>query len=254
MVVPQLAVPRRARSRVEGVAAHPTVAGVPCPGDDPPPRPGRGGPAGPRRGARLLGLVLGPVLLLGPLLAACGAGAGPATRTPVGTAVASAADCLAPQVLGSLGFDPAAYARGAHPSAPAAGPLPEGFAAVSAVRCSTGETLTDQSGRWAAVTASRLEGDVAPLVDALAAPARATATAPVPGAAPTGCPAGAERTDLWLVDALGDAVRVALPGGGCDPLPDAVADGLAALDAVDVEHYPVALVEPRPAASTGPTD
>jgi hypothetical protein len=29
---------------------------------------------------------------------------------------------------------------------------------------------------------------------------------------------------------------VALPGGGCGELPEAVADGLAALDVVDVEH------------------
>jgi hypothetical protein len=44
-------------------------------------------------------------------------------------------------------------------------------------------------------------------------------------------------------------VRVALPSGGCGTLPVAVSEGLDALDAVDVEHYPVELVGPRATAS-----
>lgn len=165
------------------------------------------------------------------------------------SAVASGADCLAPQVLADLGFDPGASSGAAHPSVPDAVPVPAGFTAESAVLCSTGETLTDTSGTWAAVTATRLEGDVRPLVDALTAPATVPATG---GSAPT-CAPGAERTELWLVDALGAAVRVVVPGAGCAPLPEPLTTGLDALDAVDVEHYPVALVAPRPGASTGPT-
>lgn len=194
------------------------------------------------------------VVLLG--LAACSGGgdastAGEAGASSVGQpgTVEAGADCLAPQVLADLGFDPAAYTGSRHPDVPDAAGLPEGFTAASAVRCSTGETLTDAAGTWAAVTASRLEGDVRPLVEAVSG----RATLPAAGGATPTCAPDGDRSELWLVDALGVAVRVVLPGGGCEPLPTAVADGLAALDAVDVEHYPVALVAPTPGASTGPT-
>lgn len=168
-------------------------------------------------------------------------GSGPAARA----AVSSGADCLAPQVLDALGFAGAAAGSTAHPDVPDAGPVPVDFAAVSAVLCTTGETLTDAAGRWAAVTATRLEGDVQPLVTALTGsttlPASGTPTAP--------CGDEADRADLWLVDALGAAVRVALPAGGCGALPVAVTEGIDALDPVDVEHYPVELVGPRATAS-----
>jgi hypothetical protein len=193
-------------------------------------------------------------------LAACSAGPEPSaaagsavSRADARTAVASGADCLAPQVLTALGFDGDAYTGAtAHPDAPAAEPLPDDFTAVSALLCSTGETLTDGAGRWAAVTASRLEGDVAPLVEALAAtgtPVARASAGDTAGDSAGSCAEGAPRSDLWLVDALGAAVRVALPGEGCGRLPRAVADGLAELDAVDVEHYPVELVDPRATAS-----
>jgi hypothetical protein len=192
-----------------------------------------------------------PAALLLAALAACApasdAAGGAQSRASAGrTAVAAEADCLAPQVLTALGFDAAAYTGSVHRDAPEAAPVPDDFAAASVLLCSTGETLTDAAGRWAAVTASRLEGDVAPLVSALTA--RSTVPA---GTSPSGCADGAEHADLWLVDALGGAVRVVLPGGGCGDLPDAVADGIAALDVMDVEHYPVALVAPAP--TTSPT-
>lgn len=197
-------------------------------------------------------LALAAVLALaGGALAGCSSGgpAAPDAADPADGsathAVSTGADCLAPQVLTALGFDDDASPRvTVHPDAPDAGAVPGGFTAVSAVLCSTGETLTDASGRWAAVTARRLEGDVAPLVRAL--------TAPEPTPAPSAtaaCVPGAVRTDLWLVDALGRALRVALPGDGCGELPVAVTDGLDTLVAVDVEHYPIALIEPRASAS-----
>jgi len=195
-----------------------------------------------------------PVAALVLALAACspdadaatgsGADAPPPTAAQRST-VAAGPDCLAPQVLTALGFDAAGYTRSTHADAPDPVAVPPEFTAVSAVLCTTGETLTDAAGRWAAVTASRLEGDVAPLLDALGAPATVRT-----GTSAAGCPAG-ERADLWLVDALGAGVRVALPGSSCGALPAAVADGLAALDVVDVEHYPVALV--APGATPGPT-
>lgn len=180
-------------------------------------------------------------------LAACAGGDGSssstdaAERASAGAAVSAGADCLAPQVLDALGFAGAGASSTAHPDVPDAGPVPDGFSAVSAVLCTTGETLTDAAGRWAAVTATRLEGDVRPLLTALTA----SSTVPAAGTTPTPCAADAERADLWLVDALGAAVRVALPSGGCGPLPVSLSEGLDALDAVDVEHYPVELVGPR---------
>jgi hypothetical protein len=51
------------------------------------------------------------------------------------------------------------------------------------------------------------------------------------------------------VDALGAAIRVALPSGGCGALPISVSEGLEVLDPVDVEHYPVELVGPRATGS-----
>lgn len=216
----------------------------------PRPRPslGRHSASGRRTVSGVLALVLTGVL------AACsvggdpddGAAAGPGS-TAVHTAVAPEADCLAPQVLTALGFDPDAYTGAVvHPDVPDPVPVPEDFTAVSAVMCSTGETLTDDSGRWAAVTARRLEGDVGPLVRVLTG----LATLPATGTKPTACPRESTRTDLWLVDALGDALRVLLPGRGCGTLPSGVADGLAALDTMDVEHYPVELVAPRPGSSS----
>lgn len=197
-------------------------------------------------------LALAAVLALaGGVLVGCSSG-GPATpdaADPAGDsathAVSTGADCLAPQVLTALGFDGDQSPRAAvHPDAPDAGAVPDGFTAMSAVLCTTGETLTDASGRWAAVTARRLEGDVAPLVRALTSGATAPATS-----ATSTCAPGAVRTDLWLVDALGAALRVALPGDGCGQLPVAVTDGLDTLVAVDVEHYPITLVEPRATVS-----
>lgn len=201
------------------------------------------------------GVLAGLGLTLGLLLAGCSAGSGAGAAAdaaaqpgPGRSAVATGADCLAPQVLDALGFADADRTGARHPDAPEEGPVPDGFTPVSAVTCSTGETLTDASGRWAAVTATRLEGDVRPLVRALGS----TATLAATGTAPTTCATDATRTELWLVDALGAAIRVALPADGCGRLPAALTEGLAELDAVDVEHYPVALVEPRADATAGP--
>lgn len=207
----------------------------------------------PRPGVPPTLLLLSLAGLLG-LLAACSGGAGAseadaqARAAATRTAVRSGADCLAPQVLVALGFTTGTTGSGTpHPDAPDAAAVPDGFSPVSAVLCSTGETLTDAAGRWAAVTATRLEGDVRPLVAALDAGA-----APTAGSSSATCGTGVPRSDLWLVDALGSAVRATLPGGGCGPLPRAVADGVAALDAVDVEHYPVALVDARSTAAPSP--
>lgn len=173
--------------------------------------------------------------LVGALAAAgCAAGASAQVNAAEPTTTASGttqADCLAPQVLADLGLtdDDAPHA-----DVPEPGPLPDGFSPVSAVLCSSGETLTDSQGRWAAVTASYREGDLQPLLDALEAPAPKMS-----------CGVDQEvRHDLWLVDALGAGRRVPLPGGACDDLTGDVGDALDDLTEVDVVRYPVELVQP----------
>lgn len=151
------------------------------------------------------------------------------------------ADCLAPQVLTALGFDRDERIRaGAHPDAPDAGPVPDTFTPVLAVECSTGETMTDSAGEWAAVTTTRREGDLAPLLATLGGE-----LSPSPSVT---CAPGGERAELWLLDTMGDAVRVLVPGSMCGRLPSPVREALDGLDAVDVEHAPVRLVAPRETA------
>lgn len=242
--------PRAPRTRPAGPSRtprspRPGMAGLPAPRRRSP----RAGIPARRHRTPLAGVL---ALALAAVLAACAGGdpassaADAAQRSAAGASVSSGADCLAPQVLAALGFAAAGAGSTAHPDVPESGPVPDGFDAVSAVLCTTGETLTDAAGRWAAVTATRLEGDVRPLVTALTA----ASTVPASGSTtPAPCGADARRSDLWLVDALGAAVRVVLPAGGCGTLPVAVSEGLDVLEAVDVEHYPVELVGPRATAS-----
>jgi hypothetical protein len=164
--------------------------------------------------------------------------ASPSTAT---ARAAAGPDCLAPQVLGALGFDRDERARaGQHPDAPDAGPVPGDFVPVLVVECSTGETLSDSAGQWAAVTATRREGDLDALMAALA-----EGVTPSPTVT---CAPGGQRSDLWVVDSMGDAIRVAVPGSVCGRLPAVVRSALDGLDGVDTEHYPVHLVAPRETA------
>ncbi|WP_448061937.1 hypothetical protein [Cellulomonas hominis] len=222
------------------------------------------------------------------LLAACSAAPGEPTSAPA--ELAPAADCLAPQVIDALGLPAAASpAATAHPDAPAAGSVPEDFLADSVVECTTGETLTDADGVWAAVTARRLEGDLEPLLTALADSAGAaevvaasavdgtaqgkrrsdaqagTDSADRPGAGTgSGSTGAADAADgacagtgvpmaqVWLVDALGRGIWVTVPVDDCGRLLRPVERALAGLEEIDVAHYPVELVEPRTGVSPTP--
>ncbi|MEV7972474.1 hypothetical protein [Cellulomonas sp. NPDC089187] len=176
----------------------------------------------------------------------CTVDAGPlpapsASPTDTSARTMTGPDCLAPQVLSVLGFEADERDRaGSHPDAPDAGPVPEDLSPVLVVECTTGETLTDSAGQWQAVTAIRREGDLDPLLAALT---------PVGSPSPSvTCAPGGQRSDLWLVDSMGDAVRVAVPGAVCGRLSAAVREALDSLDAVDEEHYPVHLISPRETA------
>ncbi|MEZ0449072.1 hypothetical protein [Cellulomonas sp. ICMP 17802] len=180
-------------------------------------------------------LVLPAVLLTG--LAACSA---PDQAQDAPTAVVAAtADCLSPQVLAELELasdDEAAAGGTPRADAPAPGRVPDGFAPVSVVVCTPGGTLHDSSGTWVALTASRREGDLDALVTALRRP-----SAPRGGTCSTST---VVPPALWLVDALGRAIRPTWPTDRCGSPQAAVSAALDALEETDSEQYPVRLVDP----------
>lgn len=197
---------------------------------------GRGSPA--RRVVTPLGVLAGLVLLGG-----CGsAGAPPAPEAET----APRADCLAPQVIAALGLRADDVSGTAHPDVPDAGAVPPTFTPVGVVQCVSGERLTDADGVWAAVTVRQLEGDLEPLLDALAQPsqsARADQACAVPA-----LPA----SELWLVDALGRAVRAARPVDSCGLPLEQVSAAVEALEVTGEEHFPVALLAARVTATPTP--
>lgn len=184
-----------------------------------------------------VGLALPAALLLG--LAACStSGERAALDTPTAVVVGGP-DCLSSQVLADLGLV-AAGASGRsgtpHADAPEAGRVPDGFLPVSVVVCAPGGTLQDSSGTWVALTASRREGDLEPLVAALRRPSAQR------GGTCSG--AAVVPPSLWLVDALGRAIRPVWPTDRCGSPQEAVSVALDALEETDSEQYPVRLVIP----------
>jgi len=180
--------------------------------------------------ARWTALVgLPAVLLLSALTACSGSPADPAPTA----VVAPVADCMAPAVLHDLGLVPAsADDVPISPSAsPEPGRVPDDFVPVSVVVCTPDGSLKDASGTWLALTASHREGDLAPLVAALREP-----SAPRGGTCST---AQAEAPALWLVDALGRALRPTLPTDRCGAPSADVTKALAALQETDSAKYPV---------------
>lgn len=181
------------------------------------------------------------------LLAGCSAATSP-TASPA--TIASAADCLAPQVIADLGLraDARELSATSHPDVPEPGSVPAGFEPVGVVECTTGELLTDAQGVWDAISVRHLEGDLKPLLAALAAPRQTSTGDPL-------CPATAAVSALWLVDALGRAVRPAPPVDACGAPTTGVRTAVAALAEIDVAHYRVHLAASRATVrpTTGPT-
>ncbi|MBO3101656.1 hypothetical protein [Cellulomonas fengjieae] len=160
--------------------------------------------------------------------------------------VVGSADCMSAQVLADLGLvaDGATPGTGTpHPDAPETGRVPDDFLPVSVVVCAPGGTLHDSSGTWVALTASRLEGDLDPLVAALRRP-----SAPRGG---TCSSAAVTEPSLWLVDALGRAIRPAWPTDRCGTPDPAVTRALDALEETGREQYPVRLVVPTATTPAG---
>jgi hypothetical protein len=199
-------------------------------------RPGAAVRPGLRPGLRT-GLLGTAVLLASSLLTACGGSPEPAEPA---ARIATQADCLAPQVLSALELVPVSDGRArrtAHPDVPAPGRVPDDFVPESVVTCTTGGRLRDSSGTWAAVTRARLEGDLEPLLALLGTTSTDEAET---------CDDGdGSRTVVWLVDALGRAVRPLLPVDECGGPSQGVMQALAHLDGTDSKDYPVELLAPR---------
>ncbi len=165
------------------------------------------------RRARWTAFVLLPATLV---VASCSSD--PVDPTPTAV-VAPVADCMSPGVLDDLGVAPAATDGPAtrRASTPAEGKVPDDFLAVSVLVCTPDGTLHDAAGTWLALTASHREGDLDALVAALREPSAeggGTCTS-----AKTTAPA------LWLVDALGRALRPTWPTDRCGSPSKAVSHG-----------------------------
>ena len=198
----------------------------------------------PRR-SRVRALAAAALVVLA--VAGCGpsSGAGSAART---AAVSAEADCLAPEVLGELGLtlDPSLAARASHTPAPTAGRVPDSFVAATVLECQVGGQMRDSAGTWTAVTATSREGstaDVSALVAALDRAQRDASSGAAAAATPS-CESDDRPLVLWLLDAMGRAVRPMLTLDGCGaPQPEvrAALDRLAVSGVVD---HPVELVAP----------
>ncbi|PVZ93809.1 hypothetical protein DDQ50_08450 [Amnibacterium flavum] len=182
--------------------------------------------------------MLGIAALVG-ALAGCVATTEPAAPDRSAETVASA-DCLSSglRYFSDLGLTESADG-GQHPVAPAAGAVPDGFPATQAILC-TGEMGTEIDGEmWSAVRETRYDGDLEPLISALA----------VASDAPTDGPCTADYEivpELWLVTEEGEALRAAWPVDACGKTKPGVRAALDGLDVIAENILPIARVSTDP--------
>jgi len=90
-----------------------------------------------------------------------------------------------------------------------AGGIPDGFEPVALLRCDPWASGSEADGTDAGALLERFEGDLTPVLDALATP---------DDPAPEVCPAiGYMLPELWLEGGDGTVVRAAYPSAGCGP-------------------------------------
>ncbi|MEZ3161184.1 hypothetical protein AB1K54_11685 [Microbacterium sp. BWT-B31] len=126
-----------------------------------------------------------------------------------------------------------------------AGLVPDGFEAVAVLRCDPYAGWQDAEGTWQGVRLERLEGDLEPVLAALAKPSDPRSLGP--------CTAiGYLLPELWLEGSDGTFVRLAIPVNGCGAPKDVGLDAaLGALDVVAETLTPDALVESAEALAAG---
>lgn len=179
------------------------------------------------------------------VLAGCApsSAAGPTSPT---AAVASEADCLAPEVLDELGLtlDPTLAAKASHTPAPTAGLVPGDFVPTTVLECRVGGQMRDSAGTWTAVTATSREGSAADMAAVVAALGSTAATGAGGAGEGSSCSPDDRPLVLWLLDAMDRAVRPATALDGCGgPTPELRAT-LERLTVTGVVDRPVERVTP----------
>lgn len=166
---------------------------------------------------------------------------------PVAEIADAGADCRGSDVVGSL--MPGARPNDERPS-PAAGRIPPDFQPVSVVECvligstpstdgssraepgTSGQQTTDGLRETFAIDLVILEGDLAPLIEALARPSEPPSDGP--------CPAIADIVpEIFLVDDAGRAIRPLWPADSCGHALEGTSDALRQLDAVSSHRLTV---------------
>lgn len=126
-----------------------------------------------------------------------------------------------------------------------AGLVPTGFEAVAVLRCDPHASQQDGDELWSGVLLERLEGELEPVLTALAMPSDPRSPGP--------CPAVAYLSpELWIEGRDGNVVRVAVPADGCGaPKQVGLETALDALTVVDQTFTRDSLLESNAATAAG---
>jgi hypothetical protein len=126
-----------------------------------------------------------------------------------------------------------------------AGLVPAGFTPVAVLRCDPYATQEDAEGTWSGALLERREGDLGPVLAALAQPSDPHSNGP--------CPAIAYLVpELWIEGDEGTVIRAAIPTDGCGaPKPVGLDEALTALTVTEETFVPTSLVESNSATAAG---
>lgn len=131
------------------------------------------------------------------------------------------------------------------PDQPPAGRVPAGFTAVAAHICDPSASREDEAGIWSGVLVQRLEGDLTPVLTALARPDDPRWAGPCTAVMVV-------APDLWIEGADGRVIRVSFPVDGCgQPKTEDVLFALGLLTVVEERFEPLSLIESRAAEAAG---
>lgn len=125
------------------------------------------------------------------------------------------------------------------------GLVPPGFTAVAVLRCDPYASREDGDGIWSGALLQRLEGDLEPVLTALATPSDPRSLGPC-------TTIGYVSPELWMEGADGRMVRVAIPSDGCGaPKATGLESALDALTMVEETFTPLSLIESTAAKDAG---
>ncbi len=126
-----------------------------------------------------------------------------------------------------------------------AGLVPRGFTTVAVLRCDPYASREDGDGIWAGALLQRFEGDLEPVLTALA-------TQSDPRSLGACAAIGYVSPELWMEGADGRVVRVAIPSDGCGaPKVTGLEAAFDALTMVEETFTPLSLIESTAAKDAG---